>query len=389
MTRNRVKVALSDVTTVVHVLGSVDRGGVEVRTLEVLQALKPGSVHTSMVTLTGREGALAAEYRAAGARIVPIRLGSPFFAFRFARYLVRERVRTVHSHVFLASGPVLTLARIAGVRNRIAHFQTDGSGHSRVSRIRAMRYALMHKLLQWNATQIIGVSPYSLLQWDENWVEDRRCVVLVHGFDLERFAVAEVGVWRTELGLSNDEAAIVHLGRADLASKNRDGAIDVFAEYARRHDRGTLIFVGRDGNNPDQAAANRARWEAKISGYGLEGRVLFAGERSDVPNVLNSADALLLTSTLEGLPGVVVEARAAGIPVVSTDLPGCKFIASRISGVECLSIDEPVAAWADALEEALHTRPTLASRHAARAELAGSDFDVRISASHYLELWSK
>ena len=55
-------------------------------------------------------------------------------------------------------------------------------------------------------------------------------------------------------------------------------------------------------------------------------RLLLVGERWDLPEWLCSADLLLVTSMREGLPGVVLEAVAAGTPVVASDLPGVRWL---------------------------------------------------------------
>jgi glycosyltransferase involved in cell wall biosynthesis len=82
-----------------------------------------------------------------------------------------------------------------------------------------------------------------------------------------------------------------------------------------------LLIVG-DG--PD-----RPRLEAEIERVGLDGRVRLAGERADVPDLLAGADVFVLSSASEGMPISVLEAMAAGLPVV----------ASRVGGVPELVAD--------------------------------------------------
>lgn len=375
--------------TVAHVLGSVDRGGVEVRTLELQRALVSRDLETFMVTLSGRRGALAEEYEEAGARIVPMRLGRLDFPLRFVTFLRRNKVDAVHSHVYLASGFVLALARLAGVPNRIAHFQSDGPSHSRLGTLRRASYAIMRKLIRAHATAIVGASPSSLEAWSPNWKSDVRSSVLLHGFDLDRFVGTSGETFVRSIGVSADDQVILHLGRADFATKNRDGAIEIFARYAEAYERGVLVFVGRDGNGAEQSAANRQRWERRLDELALRNRVLFTQERDDIPDVLAAADVLLFTSTSEGMPGVVVEARAAGVPVVSSDLPGCLVIASIIDGVACVSLDEDHDVWVDALSHALALDTSGGARERARERVAASDFNVNTAAGKYWDLWTR
>jgi L-malate glycosyltransferase len=66
----------------------------------------------------------------------------------------------------------------------------------------------------------------------------------------------------------------------------------------------------------------RARISEELARDGLRDRVVFEGERGDVERVLAAADLLWLTSDWEGLPNVVLEAMASGLPVVATDVGG-------------------------------------------------------------------
>jgi len=60
----------------------------------------------------------------------------------------------------------------------------------------------------------------------------------------------------------------------------------------------------------------------------LEDRVVFLGHRDDVPMLLNEADAVVMSSLIEGLPNALMEAHASGLPVVATDVGGVREIVS-------------------------------------------------------------
>lgn len=375
-------------TTVAHILGSVDRGGVEMRMLELVRALPDDGPCLTMVTLTGREGSLAEEYKAAGARIVPIKLSQFGFAWRFVKFIRRNQVKVVHSHVHLASGFILALAALGGARKRIANFSSDGRKRSDQSLFVRAKYWLMRWLLHVFATDIVGIAPSTLTEaWNANWREDPRCRVLVTGFDLDKFSTTEPCRLRAELGVGPREPVIVHVGRADIPTKNRDGALRFFGEYARSNRNGVLVFVGRDGADEEQSRLNRQRWRSIAEDIGVANRVYYAGERMDVPRILATADLLLFTSTLEGLPGVLVEARAAGTPVIASDVAGAVYLAELISGIRLLSLDLPPSAWANAIAEALQQRPTQDSRKKAASSLQSSDLDIRMAVANYRKLW--
>ena len=143
---------------VLHVFGTMNRGGAELRTLDVVRRSAGDGVVHEFATLTGREGVLADEIRALGGAVHPCALDASF-APRFIALIRRRRISVVHSHVFLTSGLVLALARAAGVPRRIAHFRSTSDGQPSTLRRRAYRRA-MRALLDVAATDILGVSVY-------------------------------------------------------------------------------------------------------------------------------------------------------------------------------------------------------------------------------------
>lgn len=373
---------MSAPTTVVHVFGAMDRGGAEMRTLELIRLVDRQRVHSVFVTLSGRPGSLASEFEAAGAEVVPIRL-SPSFPFAFVRFLRRRRVGVVHSHVALFSGVILALAALARVPRRIANFHSDRPRRPGRSRLRKrVQYRITGQLLDWTATEIIGVSPGALSHgWESDWEDDPRCRVVLFGCDLTRFdAVSDVTRLRRVIGAAADDKVIVHVGRG-VPLKNRERAIDVFAAVAEKRPSTWLVFVGAETED------DRARWEEQARALGVAERVVFLGERSDVPDLLTGADLLLQTSLYEGLPGVVMEAAAAGTPSLVSRLPGSEYLASRLTDVHPISLDLPDDEWARQALELLGAELTPQSRSAARESLRDTEFDVRRAAPAFTELW--
>jgi len=87
-----------------------------------------------------------------------------------------------------------------------------------------------------------------------------------------------------------------------------------------------------------------ARWPRRL---GIAGRVIFAGIRSDAPRLLGAADLMIFPSLREGLPGAVLEAVAAGTPVLASDLPCILEISEHLVTVECLPLSQPDEIWAE------------------------------------------
>lgn len=362
---------------VLHVFAVMDRGGAEMRTVELMRATRDQCAH-EFVTLSPGPGALDREIESLGGLVHPCALG-PSFPARFIALCRRRRTDVVHSHVHLTSGAILALAAASGVPNRIAHFRTTSD--EREDRLRRLIYRrLMRAFVDRFATNILGVSRAALdFGWKLDWQRDPRCLVVPNGVDPSRFdgAVDRLAVRRT-LGLPVDLPLAVHVGRFAWV-KNQPRAVDLFAASARAHG-GHLAFVGRtDGAD--------AEVKARIEHHRLGDRVHFLGERSDVPDILRAADVLLLTSRHEGMPGAVLEGLAAGLAVISDDLPGVLEIAEHLPGVTVIPRGASEAAWASAITEHLITIPDENARASARAAFAASRFAIGYAAREMRRIW--
>jgi len=356
---------------VLHVFGVMNRGGAEMRTVEVLHESDRGRVALEFCVLSGLTGTLDDEIREQGSMVHRCRLDATFVP-RFVALLRRRKIDVVHSHVHLATGFTLAVARLAGVRSRIAHFRSTGDERGGSMARRGYR-TLMRQLLDRNATQILGVAAGVLDRaWSPAWRDDPRCRVVYNGIDSARFfdATARSSL-RAELGVAGTAPVIVQVARFDVL-KNQPFAVDVLAQVPGAQ----LVFVGRSGVGLEETRRRALQ-------HGVGARVHFVGERTDVPRYLCGADLSILTSTHEGLPGAVLESLAAGTPVVASDLPGVREIAAAVGGVRVHGFD--VARWASSVRELLAARrdPTL------RARFATSPFSLLAATAALTEAWER
>ena len=344
---------------ILHVFGSLQRGGAEMRTLEVLRLLDRDRFAFAMVALSGQRGELApvAEADGIGIELCPLGRG---FGRRFTDLLQRLEVDVLHSHVHYASGYLLWLAKRAGVRRRIAHFRNTSDGQGNGLRRRVQR-ALMRRLIEWYATDILAVSEGTMVEaWGPEWNLDRRCRVIFNGLDTSRFEAPVVpGDVRSEFGWAADAPFFINVASFQPA-KNQIRVVEVFHAITERNPEARLLFVGREVNGY-QASVRDA-----VSRLGLVDKVVFAGERGDVPRLLKAADVLLFPSRWEGLPGAVLESCAAGLPVVASDIPGVLEIGRYFPAVRALSLSQSNAAWAE---------QATAAANAVRVRRAATSFD--------------
>jgi glycosyltransferase involved in cell wall biosynthesis len=182
---------------------------------------------------------------------------------------------------------------------------------------------------------------------------------------------------RAELGICDAEFLWMSAGRI-APVKNLGALISAFA--AGRHiaaQRWRLVVVGE---GPD-----RAKLEQLCLSMGLQSEVLFLGARADVPMLMAAADGFAMSSLSEGLPMVLLEAMAAGVPCVATSVGGIPELFANGAGM-LAAPDDPESLKAAML--AMSADPERRSQIAASAfSKVAQDNDLERVVDHYLELF--
>jgi len=344
---------------VLHVFGVMDRGGAETRTLEVMRRAVGRGYTFDFCVLGARAGVYAPEIARLGGRVLPCPLASRPLTFpvRLYRLLSDGGYDAVHSHVHQFSGVILLVARAAGVRTRIAHVRSSDDGR-RPTPFRRLYRAAMRALVERHATRVVGVSASAMHAfWGPGWMRDRRKVVIYNGVEAAGPAgaperAADRAAVRRELGLGPESRIVLHVGRFAPA-KNHAGLVAIAAPLLARRADAALVLVGDGPLRPAIAAAIAAR--------GLAPRTRLLGARDDVPRLLRAADVLVHPSRWEGLPGAVLEALAAGLPVVASAIPPVLEIAHHVAGVTLADPADPLG-FAHAVEMVLAAPATAETR---------------------------
>ncbi|GAB2947569.1 glycosyltransferase family 1 protein [Micromonospora polyrhachis] len=359
---------------VAHVIGSLDRGGAETVSLDICRAVPATEVEQTFITLAGREGSLAGEFRATGALIqqCPLRPVSSF-PVRLLRLFQSLRPDVVVSHISLASAVVLLAARIAKIPVRVARLQSAEDGRRTTPARRARRWLLRH-LLRHTATDVLGVTG-AALNFARPPAGDTRYRVLYNSVATARVAGWDRPTARRHWKIPEDAHVIVHIGRA-APEKNRPFLIDVHAAVRELWPDTVLLSVGPGGTD-DLTSARPEIVDDPL--------VLLAGEAEEIASVLAAADVLLLPSRWEGLPGVILEALAAGVPVVATDLPCLRELSTQVRGITLLPLAEGPLRWADATM--CQAQTSSLRRQEIRQSLRSSPFLLDHAVRQWRTLW--
>lgn len=337
---------------ILHVVGGMTRGGIETWLMHVLRHIDRDRFQMDFVVHTEKPCPYDDEVRELGSKIIPcLDSSKPWLYARNFKRILREYgpYDIVHSHVHHFSGYVLYLAKQAGVDVRIAQSHNDTSFvQEKAKWYRRLYLALTEWWVERCATVGLGVSYKAAASlFGSAWSTDPRRQILYYGIDLNPFkSPVNATAIRAELGLPADALAIGHVGRF-IEQKNHMFLLEIVAEIVKREPRTRLLLIGEGSLRPEI--------EQKVNQLNLADYIIFAGLRSDVPHLmLDAMDVFLLPSFHEGLPLVLLEAQAAGLPCIFSDVITeeadiLKPLVRRISLSRSASdwAEAVLSAWAD------------------------------------------
>jgi glycosyltransferase involved in cell wall biosynthesis len=228
--------------------------------------------------------------------------------------LARERrARILHVHGYAAADFGRLAARTVGARLVLHEHFAD-------PRMPAYQ-ALADRLLRGRTDGAIAVSRSTrefLVR--ERFVPEERVRLIWNGAPLDEFAPVpreRALRVRRELGLADEALVVGTIGRLN-AQKGHRFLIDAAARVLPGEPRARVLIAGDGdlmGELRQQAAA-----------LGLADRVVFAGHRADVPDLLGALDVFCISSLYEGTPLALFEAMASGKAIVSTSVDGCREV---------------------------------------------------------------
>lgn len=290
----------------------------------------------------------------------------------------RERFDIVHTHTPKAGLLGQLAARLATVPivvNTIHGFYF----HEHMSLLARQFYILLEKVGARCSHLILSQNAEDLDAAVQERISPRSKIKLLgNGIDLRLFDPAtisdkQVTQSRASLGIAPDEEVVGFVGR--LAGR-RKGFTDFLAAAARLASRRPktrfLIIGGTDHGKPDAVEPTAA------AGYGIANRCLFLGHRSNVelPILYRMMNVLVLPSLFEGVPRVVMEACAMGVPCVVSDVKGNREAVTHGQNGFLVPFGN-VPALSDAIAQIL-TQPELARTMSEECRrIAAARFDER------------
>ncbi len=341
---------------VLHVLGRLNLGGAESRIMDLYRQIDRSRVQFDFVihvpeaegpSPAGREREtdglrkpdyFEGEILSLGGRVyrLPQYRGYNDFSYRNAwKRFFREcpEFCCVHGHMTSTASIYLPIAKRCGVPVTVAHARNAG--------VERGAKGILTKLLRMPLARIADFC-FATSRLAGEAVFGRRAMaagkvhVLPNAIQVAKYGFRpqtrdEV---RKRLGLG-DAVAVGHVGRFH-PQKNHSFLVDVFARIQELAPQSVLLLLG--------AGEGMGQIQEKVRALGLEDKVRFLGNHSDVADYYQAMDVMIFPSLYEGLPGAVLEAQTSGLPCgVSSAIDGEAGIADCVT---FLSLSESADRWA-------------------------------------------
>lgn len=358
---------------VLQLINRLEVGGAEKLLADLAPLIDRTEGFTCEVLVLGKPGNTIFE-KALGEKGVTVRFlgNSGMYALRIVRQLARQfgKYDVVHVHLF----PSQLWAVLAGffVRRKVVLVSTEHSTNNR--RRQKPVFRILDRFIYKRYNSVVSISEdarRTLLEWLEPRKDIAKYCVIPNGVDIANIQDA-APVKRQSLGVPRGAFLCLCVGRLEEV-KNHKMQIEAIS---RLDERFHLVCAG-DGSLRQELGAYASRLQ-------VADRVHFLGVRADIPALVRSADAVLLTSHWEGLSLACIEGMSC-CPLIGTDVNGIRDV---VEGAGILVSDGD----ADALQAEIRRLSEDAGYYERTREacrIRALQFDIGRTRDRYLALYGE
>ena len=360
--------------SVCHILPALPAHGAEQLLVDLASHFDKECFDLSVILIRD-EGPLADEVRRLG---IPVMLLSARYRFdlsilwKIRSFVVSNRIDVVHTHLITAD----IWGRLAVLGTKVRLVSTSHNVHINSGRLQGV----LDRMLAYVTDAIVCVS--SRVKESRRQVSrlpSHRLVVIENGIDLERMESSATRLSaRASLDIGPEHFAVGIIGRLTPA-KNHALLFDAIETVCRSGEgKNLVVLVVGEGELEATLRKDAVR-------LGIADHIRFLGMRRDIPLILKALDLLVIPSTREGLPIVLLESMKARLPVIATRVGGVPdVIEHERSGI---LIDTESSVLARSIVR-LRSDASLRERLGAGAEASVLErFDVRHAADSYSRLY--
>ena len=295
---------------ILHVIPTLDRAGAEKQMTLLAGGLPRDEFEVHVCVLT-RTGPLWSELRKAEIPCTVINKRwriDPQAFWRLKRHVARLRPELIHTWLFAANSYGRAAGLACGVKCLVA-------GERCVDPWKGWVEFAIDRRLARHTARIVTNSPGVREFYVRHGLPAEKFRVIPNGIRLPDPTRTRRGSLLAELGLPEDSYLVGVVGRLWPQKQIKDAIWAADLLKVIRDDVHLLII----GEGPQRDRLRRFRDQVEI-----RDKVHFLGHRDDVPRLVPQFDVLWSTSAYEGQSNSIMEAMAAGVPVVATDIPGTR-----------------------------------------------------------------
>ena len=313
---------------IIYVLTDLAMGGAEVQVIRMSQYMKEQNHQVILVSMMKAEADdMMQELKRIGVKYYSLDMNRGRVSINafidFIKIVRTENPDVIHSHMIHANLLLRSASPFIGCRRKINTIH----GEEEYLGIRKIIYRLTDFAVDY--TVCCGKILYEQAK-RHNIVSSTKLKYICNGLNTNSYVYDETSRKRIRNSIQLNESFVwITVGRLSEV-KNQSYLIEEFREVLIEYPQTKLLIVG------DGPLMGRLKQLTKVNN--ISNNVIFTGKRSDITELLSSADAFVLSSLHEGLPLSLQEAGAVGLPLVSTDVGGCnEVICEGLNGYLCES----------------------------------------------------
>lgn len=360
---------------VLFVTGSLAHNGTETFIMNVYRCINTYEFQVDFLLSDDVDSDYSKEAKARGSKLyyVPSRKRGPIKSYKALDAFFYEHAGEYQA-VHYCCG---SLTSIAPIVFAYKHHVPVRIIHSHSSGCTGFHNKLLHKLFKGFANKLathhFACSDNAAFFFQSNGVSYQ---VIKNGIDVSRFDYNKDKrlLIRNQLGIKANQLVIGHVGRLNVV-KNHKFILDVFAECIKQDVNAKLILVG-DGELEREI-------KDKAKALNVIDSILFLGRRNDIGELMSAMDVFMMPSLFEGFPFVLVEAQAAALPCVISDVIDKKV--DLTGNVHFLSLDNSPNVWAKLLLEVVSDY----QRVSAKDKITKAGYDINDTTKMLEQVYSK
>ena len=336
---------MSNVKRVLHIIGKMDRAGAETMLMNLYRHINRSQIQFDFITFTNEVGDYDAEITELGGRVIPIIASNPIKRMIKLKQFLKSNpeYKIVHAHTLLSNAFHLLAAKHAGVPHRISHSHNTSNGKSSTIKKIYEQWALITN--RKVATYKIGcgeqAANYLFGTTKDVWL-------LPNAVDIKKIMAGANQARRYLDEEFNDKGLkIIQVGRLNEV-KNHQFSLQIAEELKKRKVNFALYIVGQ--GPLDEILKQQVKDKLLVDS------VKFLGMRTDITELMASADYMIMPSLHEGFPVVLVESQTVSLPTLVSDQVSTE-VDLGLNLVDFLSLKSAIG-WVDSLLSSRYSEPT-------------------------------